>query len=410
MKRPFFIVLVLVGSLLMAGAYVFAQPTGAGATLLVAQGEAVVFQSSLLAPFNQNTQRLLMAGEVLTVRQGDRIEVAAASTAVLTMPDGSSAELTADTTVELSELVSTQSAFRVRFMLMTGRMLSRVERLSGADDAYEVRTPSSTASVRGTLFAVHVLAADSTLVSVAEGTVAVNMDGQEVLVTAGYEVTAVTGQPLIIQPQSGQTQPSTSSADPVVGEPAAVSNPQTAANGAADSQNTASAETEPGESTDQKDDGGTAVSPMAPSSSPVSSGSDASEPAVQPTRTPVSPAATSIAATAGASPAATAGASPAATAGASPAATRILPTNPPPLTATPVPQATATTAPPLTATPQPPPTATPQPPPTATLEPPPTATAESAKVTICHNGRTIEVAPAAVQAFLAQGATLGPCP
>lgn len=32
------------------------------------------------------------------------------------------------------------------------------------------------------------------------------------------------------------------------------------------------------------------------------------------------------------------------------------------------------------------------------------------KVTLCHEGQTIEVAPAAVAAHLAHGDTLGPCP
>ena len=33
-----------------------------------------------------------------------------------------------------------------------------------------------------------------------------------------------------------------------------------------------------------------------------------------------------------------------------------------------------------------------------------------AKVTLCHNGNTIEVAEPAVPSLLAQGDTLGPCP
>ena len=89
------------------------------------------------------------------------------------------------------------------------------------------------------------------------------------------------------------------------------------------------------------------------------------------------------------------------------------PTNP----ATPLPTSTSVTPSSNTPTPQStalpivPPTSTSAPAPTNTPAPAPTSTPDSGgKVTLCHNGNTIEVDASAVDAHLNHGDTLGPCP
>jgi hypothetical protein len=91
--------------------------------------------------------------------------------------------------------------------MLAGRSLNRVVHLLGIEDHYEVRSPSSTASVRGTVFTVDLLSQTSTYVVVDEGVVNVTMGDQSVDVRAGFEVTAVTGELLMVKAQDEETPP-----------------------------------------------------------------------------------------------------------------------------------------------------------------------------------------------------------
>jgi hypothetical protein len=77
----------------------------------------------------------------------------------------------------------------------------------GVDDTFEIRTPSSSASVRGTTFYVEVLGPDSTYVAVDEGIVGVQMESQQVDVRAGEEVTATLGQLPEVRQQRNDVSP-----------------------------------------------------------------------------------------------------------------------------------------------------------------------------------------------------------
>jgi hypothetical protein len=79
---------------------------------------------------------------------------------------------------------------RSRLLLHAGEVRATVQRLPGAFGDFEVKTPTTTASVRGTVFTVlfDVVAAVS-VVTVKQGTVAVApLSGTPVDVTAGLEV------------------------------------------------------------------------------------------------------------------------------------------------------------------------------------------------------------------------------
>ncbi|MCA9935767.1 MAG: FecR domain-containing protein, partial [Anaerolineales bacterium] len=92
--------------------------------------------------------------------------------------------------------------------------LNRIMHLLGPNDKFDVRTPSSTASVRGTVFTVEVLSNTSSYFAVEEGIVQVTMGDEVVDVPAGFAVTAVTNQPLDLQPVEDPPTP-TATPEPV---------------------------------------------------------------------------------------------------------------------------------------------------------------------------------------------------
>jgi hypothetical protein len=122
--------------------------------------------------------------------------------------DGSVIDLYAGTEMDLSELAAGDDALRVRAQVAAGRTYYRIQRILGIDDIFEVQTPSSAASVRGTAFAVEVLSPVVSYYACDEGTVLVRMGDQEVTLNAGDELYAVAGQDLLPEPQgSPEEQP-----------------------------------------------------------------------------------------------------------------------------------------------------------------------------------------------------------
>ncbi|MCL4263824.1 MAG: FecR domain-containing protein [Anaerolineae bacterium] len=180
-------------------AFAFAQPSGSEATLVVSAGQATVQQGEtmfLIVP--RQTKTTVAAGSILTVNQGDHVTVPAGSAAQLSLYDGSVVEIAGGSTLQISELVTNDKTYRVQLSLAAGRTLSRVVKLLGADDRFEIRTPSSTASVRGTIFTVAALSNTESYIAVDEGIVRVTMGGAFIDVRPGEAVMAVVGQPLTI--------------------------------------------------------------------------------------------------------------------------------------------------------------------------------------------------------------------
>jgi hypothetical protein len=184
----------------MLGAFVFAQPTeAAAATLVVNQGQATIVHAN---PRNAGQMVLVPGGEALVVSTGDRIFLAAESTARIHLVDGSTIDLEAGAEINVDELVIEDDTYRVHLRLLAGRTLSRVKTVLGVGDRFEISTPSSTASVRGTVFTVAYISANETYISCDEGQVEVSLAGQESqMVEAGMEVTAVVGRPLQVKSQ-----------------------------------------------------------------------------------------------------------------------------------------------------------------------------------------------------------------
>lgn len=187
---------------LLVSAFVLAQPEpGTPATLVVFEGQAVVVQRSALPLVTSGSAVEVAAGHMLAVRAGDKITLGLNDAAQLRLYDGSTVDLFEDTSLEINELLTHEKSYRVRLTLLAGRTLSSVSRALGAGDAFEIRTPSSTASVRGTIFRVEVITADWTYVACDEGVVRVVMGEQSVELQAGEEVNAILERPLLVQPQ-----------------------------------------------------------------------------------------------------------------------------------------------------------------------------------------------------------------
>jgi hypothetical protein len=111
---------------LLIGAFVLAQPDDAAATFVVSSGEATIVQADTGLLASSRREIVAAAGEVLTVGTGDMITLSANSTGQIRLLDGSTVELAANTSIDVTELVITDDSYRVRLRMLAGRTVSRV--------------------------------------------------------------------------------------------------------------------------------------------------------------------------------------------------------------------------------------------------------------------------------------------
>lgn len=347
--------------LLVLGAFALVAPRGETATLVVSAGEVVVSQADG-ALFAGTTGTAVPVGEIITVSAGDTIRLADSATAQLRLNDGSTVDLYSGTTLTVAELV-TDGDYHVQLSLLSGKILNRVVRLLKPGDTFEIKTPSSTASVRGTVFTVEAQSEESSQIVVTEGVVRVALADAFVDVSPGFQVTAVLNQPLQVVPASEPNEAPT----------------------------IAPTDTPPATNT--------AVPSATPEASDTATGVAPTSPAGTPTQVPGNPP-TDVPGNGNPPPG-----------GATPPGLIATPTLVPTETLLPVPAPTDTSVPAPSSTPAPAETDTPVPVPSDTPVPVPSDTPTSGNlVTICHNGSTIQVDESAVDAHLNHGDTLGPCP
>ena len=398
---------------LVLGAFAMVQPTESQATLVVSAGQAVVNQNETIV-FATVSNSAVSAGEAATVRQGDTIHLSETATAQLRLQDGSAIDLEAGTVLTVSELVTNDDSFRARFSQLAGKTFSQVVHLLKPDDAFEIRTPSSTASVRGTKFTVEVQSEEATHFSVTEGVVQVTMGEQMVEVAAGYQVTAVVGQMLQVIPfVPTNNLPPSNTNETNTSSPTATPAPLTVSDELPTVSETAVAaeESSQPQAGDIVDEPSSQI-PETTTNNPTTNDTNGVPESPNASNTPTTPEEPTLPGNpnGGQTPA------PAPTGAQATPTTNtpgLSPTNP----ATPLPTSTSVTPSSNTPTPQStalpivPPTSTSAPAPTNTPAPAPTSTPDSGgKVTLCHNGNTIEVDASAVDAHLNHGDTLGPCP
>lgn len=151
-----------------------------------------VISGDVLMRFGGNDFSSASDGAVLYV--GSTVRTSAGARAVITLFEGSTVELepASDITIEGASMRGASTI--VQLAQSVGRSWHVVTHLTTADSRYEVRTPSATASVRGTAFEVAVetgTAGPTTTVTTTEGRVATTdlSASGEVLVSADQTTT-----------------------------------------------------------------------------------------------------------------------------------------------------------------------------------------------------------------------------
>ncbi len=203
---------------IVLSASMFASPAKAEATLIVDQGQATATISGVLS-LTAPKDVVVSAGQMYAVRAGDRIALKEGARARLQLYDGSSVELLESAQVDVAELATSRNSYRVHLEQRGGTTVNRVIRLLGLNDRFEISTPSSTVSVRGTMFRVSVVSDASTFVAVEKGVVHFEMGDAAADIRAGEELLGVLGQPLQVRASEGKTPYSTFTATPETGMP-----------------------------------------------------------------------------------------------------------------------------------------------------------------------------------------------
>ena len=175
-RRPGIILVALTLSLTIPiAAVVMLGPRQAPeVTLVVFEGEATITNNE------RGEERVIQAGDATVVGLGEEIRVADASRAQLTFFDGATSDLFEGTELKLDQFRSENNHYQVRLDLAIGKITTQIQRLLTTGESFEVITPSSAVTVRGTVFTVEVFPDQSTEVSCDEGIVAVTSGDQEI--------------------------------------------------------------------------------------------------------------------------------------------------------------------------------------------------------------------------------------
>ena len=194
-----------------AAVLIFALALGVGSSAVLApEADALVSMSTLtvvdgVVLISHGGAGFTPAREGDVLAAGDTIRTGSGGVAEITYFEGSSVRLEAETEIVVETLRTEADGGTVIGMMQTlGRTWHVVTKLISGSSRYEVRTPSSTASVRGTVFAVDVrVDADgpSATVTTSEGVVVHSAADAKVAhvtqvrVTAGQESTKSVSRP-----------------------------------------------------------------------------------------------------------------------------------------------------------------------------------------------------------------------
>jgi hypothetical protein len=123
---------------------------------------------------------------------GTQIQTGPSGTATLNWIDGTRIRLGANAimTVLQCQINKTNDAETSLFKLDAGEILVRVRKLLSGQSKFEIKTPTATAGVRGTIFTVKVAQGGDTQIQVLEGKVQVDASGKEVALAPGTKVDA----------------------------------------------------------------------------------------------------------------------------------------------------------------------------------------------------------------------------
>lgn len=188
---------VLIGTVIYPN---FWAGSGIRVNATVKQGTGVAMKTkpwffawgSRLAQYNLNS------GDTISLAAGDRIATGPDAMAVIALPNGSNVKLYNSSELVISELKESDAndSYLVRLKLDAGRATSNINRLD-----YGLETPAAAASVPGTEFRMEAITGDHTYLATNAGAVQLTMEGNLVQVSAGEEVQAIRGQPLVVTSQ-----------------------------------------------------------------------------------------------------------------------------------------------------------------------------------------------------------------
>jgi hypothetical protein len=128
------------------------------------------------------------AANGMELGNGDRVHTGFKAGVTVNFPDGSRLFVNDMTLLEITEVgKGPEGGIRARLLLKTGEVKAQVNRSTGARGDFNVKTPTSTASVRGTKFSV-AYDGTATTVAVTESSVTVTANGgASIIVPAGME-------------------------------------------------------------------------------------------------------------------------------------------------------------------------------------------------------------------------------
>lgn len=123
----------------------------------------------------------------MKLKQGDRLHTGFRAGMTMTFPDGSTVRVQPMTFLSIDDFSRGPNGLRVRILLKSGEVKAQINRLPGAYGDFQVKTPTTTASIRGTKFSV-LHDGTATFVAVTESSVEVTANnGREVVVPAGKQ-------------------------------------------------------------------------------------------------------------------------------------------------------------------------------------------------------------------------------
>lgn len=152
----------------------------------------------------------ISAKEGMELKVEDLIATSFSSSVILKYSDGSTIKIKEVTQLDISRLTKDkQKAIRTLLRMRTGKIEAKIHREAGIDSDFKVFTPTSTISVRGTIFNVEYNnETKETSVLVEEGEVSVtDEDGNGEVIVNANEFTKVADSSLPEQPTSNNQIP-----------------------------------------------------------------------------------------------------------------------------------------------------------------------------------------------------------
>ena len=164
---------------------------------------AAVNEGTVLVLRDENSSfRTFYAGDMLKVDEGDHV-ITGESSVVLKPFELQKALLEPGTHLEIVDLEDDFGNTQVEYIVHRGAMHNVIDDKLDANDRYVVRSPLLAVSATGTDFTVETISGTNTRVTVATGTVMVQMGDQTVEIAAGQFLNATAGAPLQVE-TSGQ--------------------------------------------------------------------------------------------------------------------------------------------------------------------------------------------------------------